>query len=322
MNVEHLLVLAEPSSPSVSALRRLAPGLRLTVGLTVEQLAPAIEQAQVLLLGVQKKEVLRALLPRARSLRWIHALSAGVENLLFEELIHSPLPLTNAKGAYSGSLGEFALAAMLFFAKDLRRLVRQQREARWEQFSPVELRGQTLGILGYGDIGRAVAERARPFGMRILACRRQPSRSAGDTLVDELFPLERKHEMIAASDYLLLALPHTSGTHRLMGAPELGAMKPGAVLINIGRGSTVDEQALVKALEEGRLRGAALDVFETEPLPPEHAFWRLDNVLLSPHCADQTPTWREDAVALFLKNLERFEKGEPLLNVVDKAAGY
>jgi phosphoglycerate dehydrogenase-like enzyme len=322
MNVEHLLVLADPSSSYLAYLRRLAPGLRLTVGLSEEQLAPAIEQAQVMLLGAQKKEVLRALLPRARSLRWIHALSAGVENLLFEELIQSPLPLTNSKGVYSGSLGEFALAAMLFFAKDLRRLVRQQGEARWEQFSPVELRGRTLGILGYGDIGRAVAERARPFGMRVLACRRQPSRSTGDALVDELYPLERRREMIAASDYLLLALPHTSGTHRLMGEPELGAMKPGAVLINIGRGGTVDEQALVKALEEGRLRGAALDVFETEPLPAGHAFWRLDNVLLSPHCADQTPTWREDAVALFLKNLERFEKGEPLLNVVDKAAGY
>ncbi|OJH38781.1 D-2-hydroxyacid dehydrogenase [Cystobacter ferrugineus] len=322
MNVEHLLVLADPASPYLAHLRRLAPGVRLTIGLSEEQLAPAIEQAQVLLVGAQKKEVLRALLPRARSLRWIHALSAGVENLLFEELIQSPLPLTNSKGVYSGSLGEFALAAMLFFAKDLRRLVRQQSEARWEQFSPVELRGQTLGILGYGDIGRAVAERARPFGMRVLACRRQPSRSAGDALVDELYPLERRREMIASSDYLLLALPHTSGTHRLMGELELGAMKPGAVLINIGRGGTVDEQALVKALEEGRLRGAALDVFESEPLPMGHAFWRLDNVLLSPHCADQTPTWREDAVALFLKNLERFDKGEPLLNVVDKAAGY
>ncbi|WNG49853.1 D-2-hydroxyacid dehydrogenase [Archangium minus] len=322
MNIDHLLVLADPSSSYLKHLERLAPRITLTVGLSEERLVPAIEQAQVLLVGAQKKELLRTLLPRARALRWIHALSAGVENLLFEELIHSPLPLTNSKGVYSGSLGEFALAAMLFFAKDLRRLVRQQGEARWEQYTPVELRGRTLGILGYGDIGRAVAERARPFGMRVLACRRRPSRSEGDSLVDEVFPLERRLEMIAASDYLLLAMPHTPGTQRLMGEAELRAMKPQSVLINIGRGSTVDEQALVKALEEGRLRGAALDVFETEPLPPGHAFWRLENVLLSPHCADQTPTWRDDAVALFLRNLDRFEKGEPLLNVVDKEAGY
>lgn len=322
MNIDHLLVLADPSSPYLKQLERLAPRITLTVGLSEERLGPAIERAQVLLVGAQKKELLRTLLPRARALRWIHTLSAGVENLLFEELIHSSLPLTNSKGVYSGSLGEFALAAMLFFAKELRRLVRQQGEARWEQYTPVELRGRTLGILGYGDIGRAVAERARPFGMRILACRRRPSRSEGDPLVDELFPLERRLEMIAASDYLLLAMPHTPGTQRLMGEAELRAMKPQSVLINIGRGSTVDEQALVKALEEGRLRGAALDVFETEPLPPGHAFWRLENVLLSPHCADQTPTWREDAVELFLRNLDRLEKGEPLMNVVDKEAGY
>jgi phosphoglycerate dehydrogenase-like enzyme len=322
MNVEHLLVLADPASPYLKHLEQLAPRITLTVGLSEEHLASAIERAQVLLVGAQKKELLRTLLPRARALRWIHSLSAGVENLLFEELIHSPLPLTNSKGIYSGSLSEFALAAMLFFAKELRRLVRQQAESRWEQFMPVELRGRTLGILGYGDIGRAVAERARPFGMRILACRRQPSRSEGDPLVDGLFPLERRLEMIAASDYLLLALPHTSGTHRMMGEAELRAMKPGSVLINIGRGNTLDEQALVQALEEGRLRGAALDVFETEPLPVGHAFWRLENVLLSPHCADQTPTWREEAVALFLRNLDRFEKGEPLMNIVDKEAGY
>ncbi|PTL76070.1 D-2-hydroxyacid dehydrogenase [Vitiosangium sp. GDMCC 1.1324] len=322
MKVEHLLVLAEPTSPYLNHLERLAPGTTVTVGLSEERLGPAIERAQVLLIGAPKRDLLRTLLPRARALRWIHALSAGVENLLFEEFIHSPLPLTNSRGVYSGSLGEFALAAMLFFAKELRRLVRQQAEARWDQFMPVELRGRTLGILGYGDIGRAVAERARPFGMRILACRRRPSLSEGDPLVDEVFPLERRLEMIAASDYLLLAMPHTPGTYRLMGEAELRAMKPHSVLINIGRGSTVDEVALVKALEEGRLGGAALDVFETEPLPAGHAFWRLENVLLSPHCADQTPTWRDDAMALFLRNLDRFEKGEPLVNIVDKEAGY
>ena len=140
--------------------------------------------------------------------------------------------------------------------------------------------------------------------------------------MDEMFPLERRLEMIAASDDLLLAMPHTPDTHRLMGEAELGAMKPQSVLINIGRGSTVDEQALVRALEGGRLRGAALDVFETEPLPPEHAFWRLGNVFISPHCADRTPTWMADAVELFSRNLGRFEKGEPLLNIVDKRAGY
>ncbi|SEL96815.1 Phosphoglycerate dehydrogenase [Stigmatella aurantiaca] len=322
MSVEHLLVLADPTARHLEPLRQLAPRLHLTLGASEAELGAAIEQAQVLVIDSQKKDLLRTLLPRARNLRWIHSLFAGVENLLFEELIQSPLPLTNSKGVYSGSLSEFALAAMLFFAKDLRRLVRQQAEARWQPFTSVELRGQTLGILGYGDIGRAAAQRAKAFGMRILACRRRPGQSEGDPFVDAVFPLERRQEMIAASDYLLLAMPNAPGTQRMMGEAELNALKPHAVLINVGRGSTVDEAALVRVLEQGRLRGAALDVFETEPLPAGHPFWRLENVLLSPHCADHTPTWREDAVAFFLKNLERFEAGAPLLNLVDKHAGY
>ncbi|HYO56910.1 D-2-hydroxyacid dehydrogenase [Archangium sp.] len=322
MRVDHLLVLADPSSRFLRPLERLAPRITLTIGLSEDVLGTAVERAQVLLIGPQKKELLRTLLPRARNLRWMHALSAGVENLLFEELIQSRLPLTNSKGVYSGALGDFTLAAILFFAKDLRRLVRQQAGARWEQFESMALRGRTLGILGYGDIGRAAAERAKGFGMRILACRRRPELSLGDPLVDEVFPLDRRREMIAASDYLLLAMPHTPGTQRLMGEAELRAMRPHAVLINVGRGSAVDEPALVSALEEGRLRGAALDVFQTEPLPPGHAFWRLENVLLSPHCADHTPTGSDDAVALFLRNLDRFERGEPLLNLVDREAGY
>lgn len=322
MRVDHLLVLGDSSARYLRGLERLTPRISLTVGLTEEELGEAAERAQVFLVCAPKKELLRSLWRRARRLQWVHSLSAGVEHLLFDELVHSPLPLTNAKGVYSVALGEFALMAILFFAKDARRLLRQQAAARWETFEPMELRGQTLGIIGYGDIGRAAAQRARAFGLRILACRRRPELSAEDSLVDGVFPLERRGELLAASDYVLLAMPHTPGTQRLVGEAELRALKPGAVLVNVGRGGTVDEPALLRALEERRLRGAALDVYETEPLPPEHPLWRLDNVLLSPHCADNTPHWRENALEFFLRNLERFERGEPLLNLVDKAAGY
>jgi phosphoglycerate dehydrogenase-like enzyme len=322
MRVDHLLVLADPSLPHLRLLERLAPGISITIGISEEVLGPAAERAQVFLIGSSKRDLLTRLLARARKLQWVHTLSAGVEHLLVHELVQSPIPLTNSKGVYSGALGEFALAAILFFAKDLRRLLRQQAAARWEPFEPAAIQGQTLGILGYGDIGRAVAERAKGFGMRILACRRRPERSMGDPLVDQVLPLEQRRELAAASDYLLLSMPHTPGTQRLVGEAELQVMKPRAVLINVGRGSTVDEPALVRALAEKRLRGAALDVFETEPLPSGHPFWRLENVLLSPHCADNIPTWGDDALALFLRNLDRFERGEPLLNVIDKAAGY
>ncbi|MFE8598624.1 D-2-hydroxyacid dehydrogenase [Archangium violaceum] len=322
MKIDQLLVLGDPSWPYLRALEGLSPRITVTTGLTEDVLGEAAERAQVFFVCTPRQDVLRSLWRRARHLRWVHSLSAGVDHLLFDELVHSPLPLTNAKGVYSGALGEFALMAMLFFAKDAHRMLRQQAEARWEKFEPAELRGQTLGILGYGDIGRAAAQRARAFGMRVLACRRRPELSAGDALVDEVFPLERRHELFAASDYVLLAMPDTPGTQRLVGEAELRALAPQAVLINVGRGGTVDEPALVRALQERRLRGAALDVFEHEPLPASHPLWRLDNVLLSPHCADNTPQWRERSVELFLRNLERFEHGEPLLNVVDKAAGY
>ncbi len=322
MRVDHLLVMADPSLPHLRLLDRLAPTISITTGFSEDVLGPAAERAQVFLIASSKRDLLTRLLARARKLQWMHTLSAGVEHLLVPELVQSPIPLTNSKGVYSGALGEFALSAILFFAKDLRRLLRQQATARWEPFEPAAIQGQTLGILGYGDIGRAVAERAKGFGMRILACRRRPERSAGDPLVEQVLPFERRHELAAASDYLLLAMPHTPGAQRLVGEAELQVMKPQAVLINVGRGSTVDEPALVRALEEKRLRGAALDVFETEPLPASHPFWRLENVLLSPHCADNIPTRWEDALALFLRNLDRFERGEPLLNIIDKQAGY
>jgi phosphoglycerate dehydrogenase-like enzyme len=322
MTIDQLLVLADPAAPYLRALRELSPRITVTTGLTEDALGEAAERAQVFFVCSGKRDVLRALWRRARHVRWVHSLFAGVDHLLFDELVQSPLPLTNAKGVYSDSLAEFALMALLFFAKDTRRLLRQQAEARWEVFEPTELRGQTLGILGYGDIGQATARRARAFGLRVLACRRRPERSAGDPLVDEVFPFERRHELLAASDHVVLAMPNTPDTQRLVGEAELRALKPSAVLINVGRGGTVDEPALVRALEERRLRGAALDVFQHEPLAAHHPLWRLDNVLLSPHCADNTPQWRERSVELFLRNLERFERGEPLLNLVDKTAGY
>jgi phosphoglycerate dehydrogenase-like enzyme len=258
----------------------------------------------------------------APRVRWIHSASVGVENVLFPALIESPVTLTNARGAYSAALGEFVLAAVLFFAKDLRRMTTSQASGKWDQFDVEMLQGRVLGIVGYGDIGRAVADRTRGFGMRIFALRRRPELSRKDPLIERAFPDEQLGEMLAASDYVVVALPLTPATNRLIGAEVLAAMKPSAVLINVGRGPVVDEGALIAALEANRIRGAALDVFEREPLPEGHPFYRLRNVLLSPHCADHTAGWQEQSMELFLANFERFRKGEPLENVVDKRAGY
>jgi phosphoglycerate dehydrogenase-like enzyme len=179
-----------------------------------------------------------------------------------------------------------------------------------------ELRGATMGIVGYGDIGKACASRAQALGMRVLAVRRNPDKTRGEFGPDGLI------DMIRQCDYVVASAPLTPETRGMIGVREIAAMKPTAVLMNVGRGPVIDETALIPALAEKRIRGAALDVFTHEPLPPEHPFFTFDNVLLSPHCADNTPTWNEEAMRFFLQNFDRFAKNEPLLNVVDKHAGY
>ena len=184
------------------------------------------------------------------------------------------------------------------------------------------LAGRTLGVVGYGDIGREVARRAHALGMRVVALRRRPELSAGDPLADELLGEDRLLELMARADDVVVATPLTPRTRGLVGRDAIAALKPTAVLVNVGRGPVVDEQALVEALAAGRIRGAALDVFETEPLPAGHPLWTLPNVLLSPHCADHVPGWVEAATRAFLDELERYRRGEPLRNVVDKTHGY
>jgi phosphoglycerate dehydrogenase-like enzyme len=321
MDTIRLLVLARPGHPSLAGLDTLEAAA-VTVGDHPEAFESAAPQADVILSSLGGRGLLERVWTMAPRVRWVHALSAGVEGLLFPALVASPVPLTNSRGVFSRPLAEFAMAAVFFFAKDLRRMLRSQAVGRWDPFDVGEVHGRTMGIVGYGDIGRAAAAAARPLGMRVLALRRRPERSEGDTLVEQVYPLEQRHAMLSRCDYVVVAMPLTPETRGLIGAAELAAMKPAAVLVNVGRGPVVDEPALLHALETRRIGGAALDVFEREPLPEGHPFFRLDNVLLSPHCADHTPGWLEASVAGFLENLDRFRNGLPLRNVVDKTRGY
>jgi phosphoglycerate dehydrogenase-like enzyme len=255
--------------------------------------------------------------------RWIHSRSAGLEQTLFPELIESDVILTNGSGVFSPSLGEFALAAILYFAKDFRRMIRNQMAGVWEQFDVTMVAGQTLGIVGYGSIGRALAGRARALEMNVLGLRRHAAQQPqGDSIVDQIYGSEQRLEMLSQCDYIAMTAPLTEQTRGLIANAEFAVMKRNAVLINVGRGPTIDERAMIKALSENRIRGAALDVFDQEPLPQGHPFYSLENVLLSPHCADHTPDWLVKAMRFFLAQLERFRQGETLLNVVDKTLGY
>ena len=318
-----LVLSADLADPDLKFLAQLPPETSIAVGNSVEAFERLAADATVILSWSKSGQLLRDVFAMCPKVRWVHSRSAGLDTVLFPALAESPVPLTNGRGVFSQSLGEFALAAILYFAKDLRRMVRNQEAGRWEPFDIVEIAGQTVGILGYGDIGRAVATRVRAMGMRVLAVKRHgPSLYNVDPLVQQIFPPSGRMEMLAQSDYVVAAAPLTAETRGMLGEAEFRAMKPTAVVINLGRGPVIDEAAIVRALSEKRIKGAALDVFDTEPLPDGHPFYGLENLLLSPHCADHTADWTEQAMRFFLAQFERFSNGKELENVVDKKQGY
>lgn len=323
MNDSLVLVLTAPGDENIPFLAELREAATIVVGDSASEFTDAALDAEVILNWSGSLALLRDVSLMSHRVRWIHSRSAGLEQVLFPELIESDVILTNGSGVFSPSLGEFALAAILYFAKDFRRMIRNQIAGVWEPFDVTMVSGQTLGIIGYGSIGSAVAVRARALGMTVLGLRRRISRnSKEDSLVDQFYSSEQRLEMISQCDYLAVTLPMTEQTRGFIADAEFAAMKKNPVLINIGRGPTVDERAMIKALLENRIRGAALDVFDQEPLPQGHPFYSMENVLLSPHCADHTPDWLDNAMRFFLAQLERFKRGDTLLNVVDKAAGY
>jgi phosphoglycerate dehydrogenase-like enzyme len=317
-----LLVLADPAANWLKLLGTLGPDVHVMTSNDATKVREYAPQADIIVNGTSSPPLLSAAIPPATRARWIHSLWTGVDNVLCPEVMASSLPLTNGRGIFRRPLAEWTIGAMLYFAYRTRRMIRQQQAGVWEAFTTEEIKGKTLGIVGYGGIGSTAAELARPFGMRIVALRRRPELFQKDALVDQSFAPAQLNELIAASDYILLAAPLTDETRGMIGAPQIAAMKPTAVLINVGRGAVVDEPALIQALENGTIRGAALDVFAVEPLPAGHPFYRMENVLLSPHTADHVQDFIHLAVESFLENLRRFRTNQPLLNLVDKHAGY
>ncbi len=318
----NLIVISAPNAKHLSMLENLPQSTKITVGRYPEAFGTAAADADAVLNGMNVGDTLKRIFPDLKKVRWVHSLSAGLDATLFPALIESPAILTNSRGVFKRSLAEFAVTGMLFFAKDLRRMLKNQAVGRWEQYDIEELHGRTLGVIGYGEIGRASAEKAHALGMKILATRRRLELSKGDPIVDKFYTMDQRLELIAASDYIVAAAPLTPETKAIISDREFQAMKPNAVFINVGRGPVVDEAALVRILEAGRIRGAALDVFEVEPLPESSPLWKMENVLLSPHCADHTSTWLQDAMQFFVDNFERFAEGRPLENITDKRAGY
>ena len=252
----------------------------------------------------------------------------GIDFLESDELpgvIKKGIIMTNAKGQFSSSLAEYVMTACSYFAKDIPRLLQQKGAKVWNDFDIEELRGKTMGIVGYGDIGRATAKLASVYGMRIVALRRNPEKSAHDPVCDEVYGTGRLElqKLMSISDYVVCSAPSTVETRGMVNADAFKASKPNQVFINLGRGPVVDEDALVASLKNGGLKGAALDVFATEPLPVDHDLWEIDNVLISPHNMDKTKIFMKEATEFFVnEQLPRFVLGDTLLNPVDATLGY
>jgi phosphoglycerate dehydrogenase-like enzyme len=260
---------------------------------------------------------------RAPKLRWVQLTSAGIDRMLDGELAQSGVAIATASGIHAVPIGEYVMGVMLAFAKGLAGAVRAQAERTWRPYLAEELYGKTVGIVGLGAIGGYVAKLAKADGMRVLAIRRSArKRGMGIPDVDELLPPSELGQLLSEADYVVIAVPLTSESEGLIGERELRAMKPTARIINIARGPVIDELALVLALKEGWIAGAALDVFQQEPLPPDSELWGLDNVILTPHISGGTPIYMERAVELLCDNLRRYVAAEPLRNVVDLQRGY
>lgn len=316
-------------------IREVSPGSRI-VNLSVEGLADGpVDDVEVLLRGWLVAEAFDRLLARAPHLTWVHSATSGVERALTPAALAREILVTNARGVFSRPIAEHVLMMILAVSRHLPQLLELQHERTWQPLEGRELRELTIGIVGYGSLGQSVASLASAFGAHVIAMRRRPdtrtepaaTRTDGDgfpfdPVVDRLVGPDGLLDLLAESDVVVLAAPLTQETDGLIDEAAVAAMKRDAWLINVARGRLIDDTALIRALRENRIGGAALDTFRDEPLPQASPYWSLPNVIVTPHTAWSSARVLDRSIDLFCDNLVRFSRGESLRNVVDPAAGY
>jgi phosphoglycerate dehydrogenase-like enzyme len=258
-------------------------------------------------------------LPNAPRLRWIHALSAGVEKILSPTVANAPIQLTNVRGIHGIPMSEHVFGMMLAFSRSIAGFARQQQDAVWKRLSLTELYNKTLCIVGLGSIGREIAKRAKAFNMRIVATKQTMTQ---ELFVDELCPPSELDRLLGEADYVVLTVPETPDTVGLFSYERICRMKESAVLINVARGTVVSAEGLAQALTEKKIAGAALDVFVSEPLSESSPLWKMDNVLITPHCAAVSPLYLDRAMQCFCENLSLYMNNKAMMNVIDKERGY
>lgn len=316
-----VLVMGTTAADPPPGIQAIAGQVDLRYAPDRDSLLAQIGEAEIVYTWWGDPEDLEAAWPLAGKLRWVQAVNVGINKMLFPAFVESEVPLTNARGAAEQPIAESVVGFLVAMAKDFRRMFDDQHAHVWEARDTERLAGKRLLVVGPGPIGRAIARAAREaLGMRIEAVGRTVR--PGDDVFETVGAGEDLHAALAHADYVVNALPLTPQTRHLFDAQAFGAMKPTARFVNVGRGATVDEPALIEALRARTIAGAALDVFEEEPLPPDSPLWDMENVIVCPHMSGDVEGWEADFANVFYDNVGRWLRGEPLRNVVDKRLGF
>ncbi|SCZ53502.1 Phosphoglycerate dehydrogenase [Thiohalomonas denitrificans] len=312
-----VVVLTAPDEGWPPGLESLESSAQLLLADSPEALQSSLPEADILMVTDFRTTWLRDAWHRAQRLRWIHATSAGVDAILFPELNESDIPVTNARGIFDAAIAEYVLGLMLAFAKDLPGTLEHQRKHRWRHRDSERIAGKRVLVVGAGSIGRRIGNLARASGMHVegIASRKRE----GDDDFQAIHGADSLYDLLPDADYVVIAAPLNRSTEGLFGSEAFSRMQPGARLINIGRGPIVQTGALVEALQTGRIAGAALDVFEDEPLREDHPLWGMPQVIVSPHMAGDFIGWREALSEQFVENFRRWCRGAPLNNLVKKS---
>jgi phosphoglycerate dehydrogenase-like enzyme len=314
------LLVARDPSPILPKLQKRALDIDLVIlPAPAGSPAPNLHGVEVAYLWDYRSNLLRDIWLSLPDLRWVHVAAAGVDAFLFPEMVASNVILTNSRGSFDEAVAEFGLALILAFAKRLNETLTNQLERRWQHFDTQLLGGRTVAIIGFGAIGHMLGRKCRALGMKVVGVRRTGEHHPD---ADEMYSLNDLDTVLEAADYVVLVLPQTDSTRLVIGEAQLKRMRSDAVLINIGRGSAVDELALASVLQSGTIRGAGLDVFQREPLPIDHPLWACPNAVITPHMASDADDWQGRLVDVFTDNLARYQSGQPVLNQIDKMRGY
>ena len=312
-----LVVINKLSEEQLAELQNAVPGSVVEAYKSPKEALPHVSDADAIALwGFQDIAPLLAAAPRVR---WVHSLSDGVERLLTKEMMERPIILTNSHGVHDRSVSEHTMALLLSWMRRIPEAVRNQEAGEWIRPRGESLFGKTILIVGFGSIGRAIAQRAKVFETKILAVKKHLST---ELFADHVYTQEELMDVLPKADIVIAALPSTPDTENFFGADQFAAMKKTALFINIARASIVDENALIDALEKGSIAGACLDVFSKEPLPADHPFWKMKNVIMTPHTASMVPDFWNKLTALLQTNFVNFSRGEKLMNEMDKKKGY